>query len=327
MRPGAQALSTLAVPLNVEVMQALGADPTPLPELRREVGHPPVTTMRSYLRNLMEMGVIERHREDDFPGSVSYKIARPGEKLLAVGEVLGRWLHDAPDGPLELGSTAAKSATKAFVDAWSANIIRALAARPLSLTELDRFIPQVSYPTLERRLTAMRMVGLIEPASGPNGRVTRYQATPWLRSAVSPLTASVGWERRYLGDKAPAVGRTGIEATFLLAVPLLDLPGDASGTCRLAVELRRGADLEFAGVMVAVEEGQLRSCVSRLEGHPNAWATGGLLDWLRWLRGGNGHQVELGGDVSLANAIADSMRRALVPRLEKQARGKAVGAK
>jgi DNA-binding HxlR family transcriptional regulator len=309
MRPGVQVLSILAVPLNVEILQTLEAGPTLLPDLRREVGHPPVTTMRSYLRKLTELGAIERHREDDFPGSVSYMITRNGERILAVGEILQHWLEASPEGSIELGSTAAKSATKAFIDGWSASVVRALAARPLALTELDRFIPQVSYPTLERRLTAMRLVGLIEPSSEGDGRVTRYQVTPWLRTAVAPLTAAVGWERQCLGAKAPPPGRIGIEATFLLAVPLLDLPSEASGTCRLAVELRRGAELEFAGVMVRLEEGQLRSCVSRLEGQPDSWATGSLLDWLRWLRGLDGHQIELGGDTTLPNAMADAMRR------------------
>lgn len=313
MRPGVQVLSILAVPLNVEILQALSVEPKPLPDLRREAGHPPVTTMRSYLRKLTELGAIERHREDDFPGSVSYTITRDGERLLAVGEILQRWLQTAPEGSIDLGSTAAKSATKAFVDGWSTSVVRALAARPLALTELDRFIPQVSYPTLERRLTAMRVVGLIEPSSQGTGKVTRYQVTPWLRTAVAPLTAAVGWERQCLGNEAPPPGRIGIEATFLLALPLLDLPSEASGTCRLAVELRRGTELEFAGVMVKVEEGELRSCVSRLEGQPDSWVTGNVLDWFRWLRGSNGHQIEMGGDTSLIAAVGEAMRTALLP--------------
>lgn len=313
MRPGVQVLSILAVPLNVEILHTLKAGQALLPDLRREVGHPPVTTMRSYLRKLSELGAIERHREDDFPGSVSYTITPNGERLLVVGETLQHWLGGSPEGSIELGSTAAKSATKAFIDGWSASVVRALAARPLALTELDRFIPQVSYPTLERRLTAMRLVGLIEPHGEGNGRVSRYQVTPWLRTAVAPLTAAIGWERQCLGAKAPPPGRIGIEATFLLAVPLLDMPSDASGTCRLAVELRRGTELEFAGVMVRVEEGQLRSCVSRLEGQPDSWATGNLIDWFRWLRGLEGHQIELGGDTTLPNAMANAMRRVFMP--------------
>jgi hypothetical protein len=64
--------------------------------------------------------------------------------------------------------------------------------------------------------------------------------------------------------------------------------------------------------MVRLEEGQLRSCVSRLEGQPDSWATGNL-DWFRWLRGLDGHQIELGGDTALPNAMAGAMRRVLMP--------------
>lgn len=312
MRSGVQALSLLASPLNIQLLQALDEDSTSLPDLRRGVGHPPVTTMRSYLRNLTDLGVIERHREDDFPGSVSYTIGNSGKKLLSVAEVLERWLDSAPDGPMKLGSIGSKSIVKALVDGWSAGIVRALAARPLALTELDRLIPQVSYPALERRLTAMRQVGLVEPDPNSDGRVARCQVTDWMRYAVAPLTAAIGWECQCIPDRAPAPGRRGAEAVFLLAVPLLQLPSEVDGTCRLAVEFRRGAELEFAGAMVTVTEGEICSCVSRIEGDPDAWVTGPILDWFRWLRGGDG-QIEIGGDVPLVHEVEKGLRSALLP--------------
>lgn len=313
MRSGSQALSILAVPLNVQVLQALEEEATSLPELRRAVGHPPVTTMRSYLRKLTELGVIERLRESEFPGSVSYSLTRPGEKLLAVGEVLRQWLLAAPESPVEWGSTASKSAIKALVDGWDACIVRALAARPLALTELDRLIPQMTYPALERRLTAMRQVSLVEPDPEQDGRVARCRVTPWLRQAVAPLSAAVGWESRYLGDRVPAPGRLDAEAGFLLAIPLLELPEGVDGTCRLAVEFRRGSDHEFAGVTVTLEEGRIRSCATRAEGTPDAWATGGALDWFRWLREVEGHRIEVGGDPGLADNLKRGLRGALLP--------------
>ena len=310
MRTGAEALSMLAVPLNVNILRTLdeGGAPTPLPDLRRSVGHPPVTTMRSYLRRLVELGLVKRHREDDFPGSVSYLITARGKRLLAVGEVLQVWLRSAPEGEVEIGSTASKSAVKAFVDGWSTGLVRALAARPLGLTELNRVIPQVSYPTLERRLTAMRQVGLIEPDPNADGRVTRCQVTPWLRQAVAPLTAAVGWEYVCLPNQMPTPGRIDAEAALLLAVPTLELSPEVHGTCRLAVEFRRGSDLDFAGVTIEIVEGRVQSCVSRIDGSPDASATGGVLDWFRWMRDGVSHRVEIGGDPSIANAVADALR-------------------
>ncbi|HEX5989946.1 MAG TPA: winged helix-turn-helix transcriptional regulator [Solirubrobacterales bacterium] len=313
MRTGTEALSLLTAPLNVEVLTALGEEPTPLHDLRQAVGHPPVTTMRSYLRRLTETGVLERYREDDFPGSVSYSLAKPGKKLLAVAGVLCDWLQMAPVGTLELGGRGSKSAVKALLDGWDAGIVRALAARPLALTELDRLIPQISYPALERRLTAMRQVGLIEPDPNRNGRVARCQVTEWLRRGVAPLTAAVGWEAVYLQDRTPAPSPLDAEAILLLAVPLSNLPSDASGTCRFAVQFRRGTELSFAGVMVDVADGEIRSCVTRLEGQPDAWATASVLDWFRWLRLGDDQGVETGGDVRLARALEGALRDALAP--------------
>jgi DNA-binding HxlR family transcriptional regulator len=304
----------LAVPLHVSVLRALeeSEGPVLLPDLRRAIGHPPVTTMRSYLRRLVELDVIRRQREDDFPGSVSYLMTSRGEKLLAVGEVLQIWLRSAPEGEMELGSTASKSAVKALVDGWSIGLIRALAARPLGLTELNRVIPQVSYPTLERRMTAMRQVGLIEPEHRGNGRVTRCEVTPWLRQAVAPLTAAVGWEYTCIPEQTPAPGKIDAEAALLLAAPLLDLPSELEGACRLAVEFRRGSDLEFAGVTATVTGGRVCSCVSRIEGRPDAWISGSILDWFRWVRGEE-HRIEAGGEAELVRAIERGFRCALIP--------------
>jgi DNA-binding HxlR family transcriptional regulator len=146
--------------------------------------------MRSYLRTLTDLGVLERRRQSEFPGCVSYAITRSGKKLLAVAEVLEWWLHEAPDGPIDLGTRAAKGATKALVDGWSSTILRALAARPLALTELNRLMPHISYPTLERRITAMRLVGQVKARREGASRGNPYEATRWLRQAVAPLTAA-----------------------------------------------------------------------------------------------------------------------------------------
>lgn len=313
MRSGTQALSLLAAPLNIHVLQALGEEPTPLPDLCRAVGYPPITTLRSYLRMLTKLGAVERRREEDFPGSVSYTITQSGERLLKVADVLQRWLDTAPGGSIELGSMASKSAIKALADGWDVGLVRALAARPLTLTELDRLIPAVTYPALERRLTAMRRVGLLEPCPERNGRGAPCQVTPWLRYAVKPLSSAMGWEYQCMRRQAAAPGPLDFEAVFLLAMPLLAPTVAASGTCRVAVEFRRDSDHEFAGVMVTFAEGEVRSCVTRLEGSPDAWVSGSAASWFRWLTEGDAQGMEIGGDGELARPFEDTIRGALLP--------------
>jgi DNA-binding HxlR family transcriptional regulator len=312
-RAGAQALSLLAAPLNFHILKTLEEEPKALLDLRRAVGSPPQSTMRLYSRTLTEKGIIDRRRRAEFPGSAEYTITDTGRALLGVAGVVDEWLQAAPDDPVVLGSPASKSAIKALVEGWSTNIIRALAARPLSLTELNRLIPKVSYPSLERRLGAMRLAGLVEPHPG-DSRGTPYAVTEWLRRSVVPLGAAAGWERRYRPPDAAPIGRLDVEAVFLLVVPLLELPDDFTGRCRLAVEVQGGSAPVFAGVLVAFEDGRVASCSSRLEGEVDAWAVGPPDAWFRRFNGGDRNHLEIGGDAAMAEAVLDAVGRvAVVP--------------
>ncbi len=144
---------------------------------------------------------------------------------------------------------------KALAEGWSTGIVRALASKPLTLTELDRLITDVTYPSLERRLEAMRIVGQIEPIPS-KGRGTPYVVTDWLRRAIAPIIAAVHWEQTRLAAQTPAITRIDVEAAFMMAVPLLRLGPEYSGTSRLAVEMESANGPRLAGVMVAIKEGQ-----------------------------------------------------------------------
>jgi DNA-binding HxlR family transcriptional regulator len=309
-RTGAEALSLLAAPLHIHTLKALEQGPKELLDLHRAVGSPPQSTMRVYTRTLEELGVLERRRQNEFPATAEYAITPAGEALLKVAAFLQDWLQAAPDGPILLGSVAAKSGTKALVGGWSSNIVRAVAARAMSLTELNVLIPKVSYPTLERKLSAMRIAKLVELKSG-NGRGSPYGATDWLRHAVAPLLSAVAWERKFIPNPTPQIGRLDVEAAFLLSVPLIKLDPAISGRCRLSVEVRGGSAPVFAGVLVAVTKGTVTSCTSRLEGEVEASAAGSSFAWMRQMNGGPQGQLALNGDFPLARAITESLR--LVP--------------
>jgi DNA-binding HxlR family transcriptional regulator len=311
VRAGAYALTLLSVPLNVHVLTALELDPLPLMELRRAAGSPPQTTMRKHLHALTQLGVIERRREAGFPGSVDYDLNRPGRELLGVAQVLQSWLAEAPDGPLLPGDTAAKSAIKALTEGWSSLIVRALAARPLALTELTRLIPALNYPSLERRLGAMRLAGQITP-SPSEGRSRPYMATEWLRKAIGPLVAGAEWERRHRPPASTPAARIDVESAFLLPAPLLCLSPNLSGTAKLAVESRRtDGSFDRAGVWVEVAAGEVVSCVADLKVDAGAWATGSLEAWLSMVIEGDPRRLEIGGDRDLALTFAESLHSTL----------------
>lgn len=312
-RAGTPALSLLALPINVFVLLALGGGPRSLVDLRREVGSPPQTTMRRQLRALIEIGVLAKRRKSDFPGSLTYELTERGEGLLRVAEVLRTWLSVRPAGALSLGSVAAKSAITAMVEGWETQMLRALAARPLALTELDKLISALSYPSLERRLAAMRVAGQVEPLPS-KARVTPYAVTDWLRRAMAPLAAAARWEMRHLDDSAAPVGSRDTETSLLLVAPLLRLPSTLSGSCRLVVDIGRGDRRRLAGVMVAADRGRISSCTTRLEGNPDAWVGGPFGAWLGGMIDLDHRRLEIGGDGALAVGLLEGLHRALFGR-------------
>jgi len=310
VRAGTHALSLLSVPTNVHVLKALAAGPKSLVDLRKAAGSPPQTTMRGHLKALTEIGVLERKQQNGFPGNLDFELAPAGKELLGVAGILDYWLASAPDGPLPPGSTAAKSSIKALIEGWSTSIVRALAARPFSLTELDSLITSISYPSLERRLGAMRLAGQIEPCR-TNGRGTPYVATEWLRRAIAPLAAAARWEGRHVPEETAPINRHDIEAAFLLAVPMLSPPPNLTGTCRLAVEVQSSGEHRLAGVLVDIEQGRVRSCASRLKGDAGAWVVGPAHAWLTGVIERDANQLEIGGDCALAETLLDGLHGAL----------------
>jgi DNA-binding HxlR family transcriptional regulator len=259
---------------------------------------------------LSEIGAIAKNRRNRFPGVLELELTEPGRDLLSVTDALERWLRFAPEGPLELGTDAAKAAVKALADGWSTTIVRALAAGPLSLTELDHIIGALSYPSLERRLGAMRLADQIEAQPG-NGKGTPYAVTGWLRQGVAPLAAATRWERRHFSAQSPPLTQIDTEAAFLLAAPLLHLPDDLSGSCRMAMEIPNGREPHLAGVLMSVKEGRVVSCATRLRGNPDAWASGPTWAWLTALIEGDTDSLELGGDGFLARTFLDGLHEAL----------------
>lgn len=301
-RVGVYALSLLAVPINASVVQGLSGGPRSLADVRGDAGSPPHTTLRDYLRALAKAGVIERRRASGFGGGSSYELTASGHDLVEVAESLSRWLRAAPGRPIELGDYEAKNATRALVEAWSASMARALAARPFSLTELDNVISALNYPSLERRLTTMRQLGLVEACSG-SGRSTPYRATEWLRRGVAPLVSATHWERRHLED-APLVTVRDVETAFLLSMPLLRFPSRLSGTCRAAIQT---GESNPVGVMIELRGGRVRSCTTELEGRPDAWALGSSGAWLAATIGRDPRRLELGGDRGLAIELVEQL--------------------
>jgi DNA-binding HxlR family transcriptional regulator len=306
VRPGSFALSLLSVPLNVQVLEGLEEGPKSLGDLRHLAGAPAPTTMRKQLRILTDLEVVIRRQQAEFPGGVEYELRQAGTELLEVRDLLRDWLADAPQEPTALSSAVARSVVKALVQGWDSKIIRAIAARPRSLTDLNGLITSLNYPSLERRFSALRACGLIEPRPG-EGRGTPYGPSAWLRRACGPLAAAAHWERRHAVDEVDGL-RFDFEAVFLLAALGRSLSEEVSGRCRLGVELRNGSgEVAMAGVQLRVVEGQVLSCMGRPEGEADASASGSSVAWVQALVSGRPDDLYLSGDRHLAREVVDGL--------------------
>lgn len=304
---GARVLDLLAVPLNAMIVRALGQGPLRQSDLRRELGNPAETTLRGHLARLEELGAVQRRVRVGGPQFAKSELTGRGVDLLIATRALEGWLSRAPQEPIRLGTVQAKGGVKALVGGWDSTLLRALAARPLTLTQLDRLIGPLSYPALERRLAAMRATGLVEATAGQGG--TPYTVTRWTRLGVGPIAAAALFECLYLEDASPPTA-IDVEAAFLLATPISPLPADADGICNLAMETGNGNGGgngagcgRYAGVEVTVDRGRIVSCITKLSPEPRNWAVGTAVAWLEAVIHRRPEQLRIGGDNHLACSL------------------------
>jgi len=308
-RPGNEALSVLAVPLNLQVLQALSERPMRLAELRKATGLPAQTTLRGHLANLSEIGLLTKRPTQQMPYAVENALTMTGEEMLFVAQRLETWLGEAPEGPIPLESAAAKGAVKALVDGWGSSMMRALAVRPMSLTELDSAIPELSYPALERRLSSMRIAGLVE-AQPSQGAGTPYGVTEWARRGVAPLVAAGHCERVHMGRRESPLDGADVEAAFLLAAPLLQLPVSVSGFCQIEVEAGSGLVARPTGVLLRLEDGRVVATASGLDGGAVVTASGSALEWFEAIKSGETGRLRFVGATRIGEDVVRSLHLA-----------------
>lgn len=279
-------------------------------DLRRDAGLPAQSTLRGHLNTLETAGAVSRERRDSFPGTLEYELTEVGRELFAVAEGVGRWLAQAPSGPLELGTDPAKAAIKGLVEGWSAAVLTTLASGPLSLTELDKRISAVSYPTIERCLQTMRLAEQLE-VGDRSSKGTPYALTDWLRRGLTPLAVAARWEHRQGPDGVEPIGQGDLDDAVLLGGPLFKLSGSVNGVCQLAVRIPDGKEQRRALAYIEVQDGELSFGTAYPQVKPDAWVSGTADTWFATVIDADTAGLRLSGDAGLAGEIFDSVREAL----------------
>lgn len=288
-RPGSRTLEMLASSISCQILRSLSAGPMGLSELGEDLG------------STIEIPGCDCERTEA-------RLTPSGREMLFVSDTLEDWLAQAPSGLLPFGGDGATEAIEALADSWSSTMLHSLAEGPRSLDELDGAGNGAAHPAAKRCLDAMRLTGQVQARRGA-GEGAAYSVTDWLRRGVAPIVAAARMEHRHLAD-SPEVASLDVNAAFMLAVPLLRLPVDLSGSCRLALELD-GAASGPAGVTVQVEEGRIAACAPDLQGDPEAGATGDLTTWFDAVIDANPDEMELEGDRGLAIALVYELHRVL----------------
>lgn len=250
--------------------------------------------------------------ETPFDPEAKMEIAPAGLEMLYTGTRLEGWLAGAPGGPLELGEVDSGQAIAGLVYGWSTTLTHtlALAGRPLGLAELDLALESVSYAALEEHLDLMEGAGLIESLAGEDGE-RRYAVTDFLRAGIAPIAAGARVECHYPTSDTSPPDRLDAEAAFQLALPLLELPEDVTGTCQLGVRIDEEGAAGLAGATVRVERGRVVSSTPQLQRDAETWAQARAIDWLDTLVEPPLARVELGGDEQLAASLLAGLHERL----------------
>jgi DNA-binding HxlR family transcriptional regulator len=314
VRAGSRALSFFAHPLNARILRAHVEGPLRPGELDETIGWAAQSSLRVAVSKMCDLGALTRVELNDPAMSVLTELTAAGRELLPVASALERWLQTAPEGSVELDDPAAHGIVKVLVASWDSTMVRALAERPLTLTELNDRIPYLTYPALKRRLAKLRSTGLVTTSG--SGKTTAHVATDWLRHAVMPLSIGGRWELLHDPEAEP-IGEVEVEAAFLLTLPLVEAPSKRlSGTCTLAVLVSEGdpgSEPEVAGVAVEVERGTIVSYDPHgASTAPATWALGTAEAWLEALIDGRADGLRTGGaKPRLAKGVVDGLRETL----------------
>jgi len=251
----------------------------------------------------------------DLPGDIvlgpgaKLQISPKGRELVFVTRTVERWLAKRPGGALSLEDPLSGAAIQALVYGWSATVVHALAGEPRSLRELDAILDLPNSEMVAEHVEALEAVGLLAcEEDAVLGE--RYVATRWLRQSIAPLAAAARLERRDgMEDTAP-IDALDASAGLMLATPLVELPSDLSGACRLEVELDDGAGM--AGAVAQVRPGEPPSADLGLDlDQVETEATGSLEDWLDTVIEPDAKRIRTRGDRKLAGILVAGLHRAL----------------
>lgn len=309
LRAGSRVLLLLADPASVLILRRLACGPLESTELLDRIDYVSRSTYFDRMRSLEELSLVARRRRADVPPVTDCRLTGSGRRLLPVADFLDAWLGIAPQGSLELGQAYATAAIKALAVGWGSTLLRWLAERPRSLTELEQLVKGFGSRKVERITRDLAKAGLAERAA-VKGRLSFYEVTPWGRQAAGPLRAAIRWERYEIPEQSAPVTSIEAEGGLLLALPLIELPADVNGTCALLVDADGSETQSLAGAVMRLMGGRPVSWkpTARPTLLADCWIRGTTLAWLGAAGNADSADLRSGGDTELAEEVIVALR-------------------
>jgi hypothetical protein len=264
----------------------------------------------------MHMAVFE----DDYllepaePGEIDvntkFRATEAGGEFLFVATVITSWLRLRPAGPIDLDEEAVQPML-ALIAGWASGTLHELAAEPLTVAEASERMQTLAPDAVQARIEAMAVEGLVEEVTEDEDDEPRYAVADWGRRGIAPILAGARMELRYPPGGTAPIAVADVEAAFRLALPLLRLPAEASGSCALAVGLEPEVADEPVGVTVRVEQGRVLSVEPGVDGSADTLASGSAAEWLDTMTEANVDRVETSDDSDLAGPLVDELHETL----------------
>jgi DNA-binding HxlR family transcriptional regulator len=312
LQAGGRALLLLADPVNVSILRQLSAGTLENTDIFDRIGFVSRSTYFERMRGLEELSLVARARREDVPPVAQCRLTDRGKQLLPVAARLDAWLADAPAGPLKLGEAYATATVKALAVAWGSTLLRWLAERPRTLTELEQLVHIFGYRKLERIVRDLVQAGLVERVA-INDRLSPYGATEWARWAAGVLAAAMRWERHEVPMRSASVTSIEAEGVLLLGLPLIELSIKASGSCALLVDADTPKEESLGGAVVRLLDGRpvWWKAVGELESielKPDCLVRGPTLAWLGTHTRASHARLRAGGNTDLAENVIAALR-------------------
>lgn len=218
---------------------------------------------------------------------------------------LERWLAECPDGPLAPSHEASPVLT-ALIDGWDSTAVHALAAGPVTVSDVAEAIGAPRLEPAAAALREMQETELVTLLPEPSGE-PYFAPTEWLRRAVGPLAAAARVEIEDPPAGAAPIDRFDVEAAFRLTLPLIPrLDREISHLCRLVVTMpdRRTAP---GGVVVLIEQGEIASVSADLTIQSATYAAGPPTAWIETLIDPAAPQLSTGGNLEVLGGLVGGL--------------------